>query len=442
MADDPGLLPGTSDFALVTTGPRGPTRPSYPVIDQQTVCVVDNGLFPELAVKLAKDFGKTYYMSSWLTAFPRSNELLIGAGIPGVTRIDSIWPIINEVDLFVFPDIFHGPLQVFLRRIGKRVWGSALGENLEIMRGLSKRWLRDLGLPVGPYRQIRGLANLRAYLKENENQYVKISRTRGDMETFHAKNYKLIEPRLDELEHSFGARKAVAEFIVEEPIDPAIEVGYDGFTIDGQFPKAALFGVEIKDTAYLGNVVDYQSLPAGVRTVNQGLSKFFLDMNYRGFYSSEIRVKNGTPYLIDPCCRMASPPGELYTYMIDNLADILWRGSIGEVIEPEYNGTWGAQLVMRSPWAEQNWQPVEFPASMRDNVKLHYLTMIDGRHYYVPQQIEMPEIGSVVASGTSADDAMNKCVKLAEKVQGYGIKFQFDTLEQAAADMRKLKRAA
>src|SRR6185437_5774556 len=176
-------------------------------LETKTCCIVDNGLFPHLAQLLSKSFGNTYYYSSWETAFPRSNELIIGSGISGVKRIDTIWPIIGDVDIFIFPDIFHGPLQVYLKKTGKRVWGSALGENLETMRGLSKKWLRDLGLPVGPYRQIRGLDNLRDYLKDNENQFVKISRTRGDMETFHAKNYKLIEPRLDELEHSFGASK-------------------------------------------------------------------------------------------------------------------------------------------------------------------------------------------------------------------------------------------
>jgi hypothetical protein len=437
---EPGLVPQTSDFSL--GGKRPPQPSSVFKFDDKTVCVVDNGLFPELARTLAKSFGKTYYMSSWQSAFPRSNEILIGAGVPGVTRIDSIWPILNEVHLFVFPDIFHGPLQVYLSHLGKRVWGSRLGENLETMRGLSKRWLKDLGLPVGPYRQIRGLDSLRSYLKENDNQFVKISRTRGDMETFHAKTYKLIEPRLDELEHSFGARKKVAEFIVEAPIEPAIEVGYDGYTVDGLFPDTALFGVEIKDTAYLGHIVPYDLLPASVKTVNKGLSKFFHDVQYRGFFSSEIRVKDGIPYLIDPCCRMASPPGELYSYMIENLAEVLWQGSIGNLVTAEYNGAWGAQLVMRSPWAEQNWQPIDFPNSVRDNVKLHYLTMIEGRHYYVPQSIEMPEIGSVVASGESADEAINNCIKVAEKIQGYGIKFQFDALEQASEDMRKLKRAA
>lgn len=368
--------------------------------------------------------------------------MIIGKGIQGVTRIDTIWPVLDEVDLFVFPDIFHGPLQVYLQKLGKRVWGSRLGENLEVMRGLSKKWLRDLGLPVGAYRQIRGLDNLRTFLQENDDQFVKISRTRGDMETFHAKNYKLIEPRLDELEHSFGARKNIAEFIVESPINPAIEVGYDGYTIDGKYPATALFGVEVKDTAYLGSVVPYDSLPEGVKTVNKHLRPFFQDTSYRGFWSSEIRVKNGEPYLIDPCCRMASPPGELYSFMIENLADVIWNGAVGDVVEPKFNGSWGAQLVMRSAWAEQNWQPVEYPNSIKDHVKLHYWTVIEGKSYYVPQAIEMAEIGSVVASGSSADDAIAECIKIAHKINGYGIKFDFDALEVAKADMQKLKRAA
>src|SRR5690242_6579103 len=214
---------------------------------KRTVCVVDSGLYVHLAETLAKSFGRVLYYSTWETSFPRSNQTLIGEGLSGVTRISSIWPALDDVDLFVFPDIFLGPLQVHLEKLGKRVWGARLGENLEILRGLSKRWLRDAGLEVGPWRQIRGLDNLRDYLKENDDQYVKISRTRGDMETFHAPHYKLIEPRLDELEHSLGAHKKTVEFIVEAPIRPAIEVGYDGYSIDGKFPQQALYGVENKD---------------------------------------------------------------------------------------------------------------------------------------------------------------------------------------------------
>jgi hypothetical protein len=276
-----------------------------------TCCVIETGLHTELAVTLAKSFGKVFYYSAWEQPFPRSNAILVGQGLPGVTRIDSIWPVLDDIDLFVFPDIYHGTLQVYLAKIGKRVWGCRLGENLETIRGLSKKWLRDVGLEVGPYRQIRGLENLRDYLKEHDDQYVKTGKTRGDFETFHAPTYRLIESRLDELEHSLGAKKSIAEFVVEAPINDAIEVGYDGFTIGGKYAEKALYGVEVKDTAYLGQVVPYRSLPNGVQFVNSKLSGMFRDWNYRGFFSSEIRLKGGKPYLIDPCCRLGSPPGEV-----------------------------------------------------------------------------------------------------------------------------------
>jgi hypothetical protein len=408
----------------------------------KTVLIVDNGLFVSLAQTLARRFGKVLYYSPWEQSFPRSNDTLVGYGIPGVTRVDSIWPVIDDVDLFVFPDIFHGPLQVYLRKQGKRVWGSGIGENLEIIRGLFKRLIRSAGLEVGPFRQIRGLDRLRDFLKDNDDHYVKISRTRGDMETFHAPTYKLIEPRLDQLEHMLGAKKHIQEFIVEAPIAPAIEVGYDGYTIDGKYPQTALYGVEIKDTAYLGQVVPYRQLPAGVQEVNRRLAGMFNDWTYRGFWSSEIRIKGGKPYLIDPCCRMASPPGELYQMMITNLADVLWHGAMGDLVEPEFSDTWGAQIVMRSSWTEKEWAAVDFPASIADNVKLSYLTRIQGRNYFIPQPVEMAEFGSVVATGSSPDDAIKNVTKIAEKVEAYGLKFNFEALEDAKADMEKLKDAA
>jgi hypothetical protein len=408
----------------------------------KTCCVFDNGLFVSLAETLAKSFGRVLYHSPWEQGFPRSNSTIIGDGISGVTRVNSIWPLIDDIDLFVFPDIFHGPLQVYLRGIGKRVWGSGLAESLEIERAKSKRWLRDLGLPVGPYRVIHGTNDLRRFLQTHDDQYVKISRTRGDMETFHAKTYQLIEPRLDELEHALGAKKHITEFVVEAPIEAKAEVGYDGFTIDGRYPQKALFGVETKDAGYIGQVSVYSALPRSLGYVNTKLSPLFRDLRYRGFFSSEIRVaEDGTPYMIDPCCRMASPPGELYQYLIANLAEVIWAGADGELVEPEWLYPFGAQLILRSDWAEHGWQPIDITQEYTDNVKLHYLTMIGGKRYYVPQAVTMPEIGAVVAGGATKQAAIAAVQAIAEQVKGYDVKFDIAALETAAADMEALRAA-
>jgi hypothetical protein len=432
-SDEPGLLPQVVDFTLSGYSP--------PYIDK-VCCVFDNGLFPELAVALVGQFKHVYYYSSWEQSFPRSSAMLIGKGIEGVERIDSIWPHIDNIDVFAFADILHGPLQVYLRSIGKPVWGSGLAESLELHRAASKRWLRDLGLPVGPYRALHGMTELRRHLQSHDDQYVKISRSRGDMETFNSKSYELIQPRLDELEHALGPQRDLTEFVVEEPIKAKAEVGYDGFTVDGRWPRYSLFGVEAKDQGYVGQVVPYSGMPRSLGYVNQKLAPLFKDLSYRGFFSSEIRVaEDNTPYLIDPCCRMASPPGELYLYLITNLAEVIWGGANGDLVDPKWRYEWGAQLVLHSDWAEHGWQPIRFDPALREHVKLHYLTVIDGQHYYVPQDVKFPEIGSVVAGGHTKAEAIGNVNKIAEQVEGYDVSFNIQALEDAAADMEKLKAA-
>jgi hypothetical protein len=170
-------------------------------------CVVDNGLFIGLAQAISKDFKKVYYTSPWVCAFPTTNTMSIGSHVPGIERIDEFWSRIDEIDLFIYPDIYTGAEQRYLQSIGKRVWGSRYGEDLEIEREEAKLHLKQLGCNIGPYKVIKGLDDLRHHLKYNDRQFVKISKTRGDGETFFAKNYANIETRLDELEHSLGAAK-------------------------------------------------------------------------------------------------------------------------------------------------------------------------------------------------------------------------------------------
>ena len=67
----------------------------------------------------------------------------------------------------------------------------------------------------------------------------KLSLLRGITETFGSEEYWLIEPRLDELRHKVGMRKKWMEFIAEKQIKTKIELGYDGISIDGLFPKIA-----------------------------------------------------------------------------------------------------------------------------------------------------------------------------------------------------------
>jgi hypothetical protein len=286
---------------------------------------------------------------------------------------------------------------------------------------------------------ITGLDALRKHLKTHKDQWVKISGTRGDMETFGAKTYEHVEPRLGELEHNLGAYNKIIEFTVEQGIPDAIEVGYDGFTIDGKFPQASMTGVEVKDEAYIMKTMRWSQLPEQVRTVNEKLAPALKRYGYRGFISTEVRcTDDGKAYLIDPCCRAGSPPNELYQVMIENLAEVIWYGAEGIVIEPEFRAKWGAEVLLISDWADKNWMHVTFPEEVRENVKLRNFCLIEGEYYVIPQWTGCAEIGAVVATGDTAEAAIEECKRICTLVEGHLLDKPTDALDIAREQLAEV----
>ena len=275
-------------------------------LKQLTCRVYDCGNFLPFALMLTRHYGRVEYFTPWLDAYPTSSELDIGKGFEeqNFFKCVNFWEDIDDVDIFVFPDIGAADVQDQLVRMGKLVWGSRQCEQLEMFRAEAKELMKKMGMPVNPYEVITGIDALREYLKEVDDRYIKVSHVRGDCESFHHIRYELTEPRLNELEHHLGPKAKILEFIVEEPIKSKIEVGYDGFTIDGDFPRTnCIFGYEIKDAGYAGAILPYNALPEPVKWVNAKMAPMFRKYNYRGCWSDEIRVgEDNKFYLLDPCC--------------------------------------------------------------------------------------------------------------------------------------------
>jgi len=408
-------------------------------LKSQTAMIMDNGIFTELAVTLAKSFGRVLYYVPWTSGMPKSNPLMIGSGLDRVERVESPYPYFDDVDIWIFPDVYEAGMQEWLAAQGKRVFGCRLGAELELDRPKSKEISRKLGIDIGPYKVVTGLDALRRHLKAHDDQWVKINGTRGDMETFGAKTYAKVEPRLDELEHNLGAKKKVMDFVVEAGINDAIETGYDGICVDGKFAKNAMTGVEVKDEAYLMKTVRWADLPAQVRSVNEKLAPALKRYGYRGFLSTEVRcTKDGKAYLIDPCCRAGSPPNELYQVLIENIAEVIWHAAEGVVVEPEFKAKWGAEVLLISEWADQNWMHVSFPKSVRENVKLRNFCQIEGEYYVIPQWTGSAEIGAVVALGDTPDAAIAECKRICELVEGHLLDKPVDALDIAREQLEQV----
>lgn len=405
----------------------------------KTALIYDNGIFTELAVTLARSFGRVLYYVPWTSGMPKSNALLIGSGLDGVERVENPFDHFDEIDIWIFPDVYEAGLQKWLAAQGKRVFGCRGGAELEIDRPSSKEITRKLGIDVGPYKVIKGLPALRKHLKANPDQWVKISGTRGDMETFGAKDYDKVEVRLNELEHKLGAYTKIMEFTVEAGINDAVETGYDGICVDGKFAKSAMTGVEVKDEAYLMKTVSWRDLPEQVRTVNEKLAPVLKKYGYRGFLSTEVRcTKDGKAYLIDPCCRAGSPPNELYQVLMENLAEVIWYAAEGIIIEPEYKAKWGAEVLLISEWADENWMHVAIADDVREFVKLRNFCRIEGEYYVIPQWTGCAEIGAVVAFGDTPDEAIANCKAVAEQVEGHLLDKPLDALDIAREQLEQV----
>ena len=408
--------------------------------------VVDNGLFVEIAIKLAKTYKKVYYYVPWESAFAKMNLTHIGYGMENIEVVDSIYGAhFHDVDLFCFPDIYFGHEQEMLEKMGKKVWGSRTGECLELKREGMKEILHALDLPVGKFTHVKGMANLRAFLKENEDVYVKIDKYRGTFETFHSANYKEVEPKLDEVEFNLGAFKHIIEFTVEASLPDRVEVGTDCWVItddNGQahYPESTISGIEIKDVGFASIFKKYSDIPEVVTRFNERMKPVFAAYNWRGFMSTEVRIgKDMDPYMIDLCARAPSPPNELYQEQYANLADCIWYGANGIVIEPEAVAKYGAEIMLHSSWADKGWQPVSFPEELRDFVKLRNATKIDGVYYAIPQACGLPECGAVIGLGDTLQEALDQAVEHAEQVTGYYLEAKMGAIDDIKKQCEKLE---
>ena len=406
-------------------------------LSKKRVLIYDNGLFVSLALRLAAidTFAQVDYFRPWQDGFCDGRELAVGSGLDefGVTRLKYFWPAVNDYDLFIFPDCWDGDLQEYLRSIGKRVWGTGMKSSLEQARWKTKGLIKEVGLPSNPAQQIHGMTNLRLYLQKHENVFVKISTFRGMAETFESKNYTEVKSQLDELEAQHGPIMETLDYIVEAEIPDAAEVGYDGYCIEGEFPNNSYFGFEIKNKAYCGKLVDYDSLPKEVKDANTKLS-YHMD-GYRQFWSIELR--NGFP--IDITARHASPAGETFCQAFDNLPEILWEGAGGVLVHAQTKAKFVAQIIFKSPWATHHPLAILFPEEIREQMKIYNHCRIDGVDYSIPDDTHAEEVASVVGLGATIEEACDSAKGAAEKVSGYQLKAECDALDEAVKLMEKSK---
>lgn len=411
-------------------------------LKNKSVLIVDNGLFVEIAPRLARDFGQVMYYMPWANAYPRSASTVVGEGLDGVERVLSFWDRVPDADVVVFPDLYFADWQwICAEKFDKPVWGHRDAELLELDRQGTRELQEKLGLPAPGTDFIEGVDALAEYLEkpENENKWVKLSAFRGDGETWHHECWETSETYLNHFRDRVGALSEDYSFMVEDHIE-GIEIGYDGWTVRGEWPSGTYWGFEIKDHAYVGQFSPYSELPAAVHRVNEAFSPLLKREKATGFLSFEFRMgRDGEPYLIDPCLRNGSPPFEVTMEAYDNIAEIIWEGAHGRMTEPKPLGKYTAMALIHCPFALTGWVPITCPPDVRRWLKLRNAAVINDRLYHVPVGGEMPEIGAVVAVADDLEEAKELVAERAEQVKGYQLSIKVEALVDTEEEIEEAR---
>jgi hypothetical protein len=408
-------------------------------LSDKIVMVVDSGQFVSFADSLAKNFKKVYYYKPFVVnGFPTPSDNFVGYGY-NLELVDNPFYDEENVSCYIFTDLYQAGLQKHLLSLGKNVFGAGDAETIETDRFKFRKMLEKLNLPHAPCVKIKGIDKLETYLKTVRNKYVKISKYRNLHETFKHISWDHSKSIIDSMRSSAGNLCDFVDFVVEDTIKSIIEIGFDGFIISGEFPNKTPFGFEIKDICYLAKIMDYEKLPKVVQDINTKMKPYL--KGYKMLYSNEIRMTSKTVgYLTDPCMRNGSPPSELYTDLYENLAEIIYFGAQGKMIQPKFKAKYGGELIITSDLLACGIeQCIEVPEEIEQWVKLRFSYKYKGKYYCIPT-LNYPEVGAVIAIGDSPEEVIEKLKDYCSKIIGHDLIMKTDKLDSAIGQLSELEK--
>ncbi len=404
---------------------------------KKSCLIFDYGTSISLAQRMSREGRQVFYYAPWHGPFPKTDRYYLGENVDGVTSVESFFDYIDKVDFIFFPDIYEGDLQHYLREAGYRVAGSGRAEKLEIDRVWFYSKLKELGQPSIPYKVIRGLSKLSSHLGTVKDKYIKFPYFRGSMESAHHVNYEHSISMLDRASHQMGPAREDEDFIVQDPIHNAVEIGYDGYCCLGEFPKNPIIGLEIKDKCYVAKVFD--EYPKLVRRNNEAFAPLLKEMGMQGLYSTELRVVNpNTAYFIDPCARMGFPSGNAVSELYGNYAEIIEGLADQKLVEPKPVAKYAAELIISSDNLKHDWLAVDVPAKYGSFMKLKNICKIRNQIYCIPQD-DIGVIGSAVGIGDTLNEAIEMALEVAESVKSQDGSFYEDSFGKVFEEIEKIK---
>ncbi len=403
--------------------------------------VYDYSVFFPVAERLARDLKKVYYHRPNGEAFQTVAQSCMGDGHKNIELVEDFWTIKKEIDVFVFPDCRDGGLQIELESQGFAVWGSKMTGDLEQMRG---RWITQcerMKLPMPDTEVILGLSKLRAHLAEHEGEklFIKISRFRGDMETWETKDKYQVQNKLDYLAMRFGPLQEGVTFYVQDPVETKIESGADSYNVHGKYPDEVIIGYERKSESYFATVKKKSDMPEEVWSCMEAVEPTLAAHRYANFISSEVRISDEGSYWLDPCFRCPSPAGEEQLEMYKNLSDIVYRGAMGELVQPEWLAQFCGEAVITYCGDRDAWKSVEIPKEVQRWVKLYACAYRDGAFHFPPSQ-DPDAIGCAVGLGDTPQEVLDHLKEIEEALKEQPVQLHIEPMNALFREIEEAEK--
>lgn len=396
------------------------------------IVVIDNGLYCSQANALS-DGGKNtvIYWTPWSKPFPTLDDFTKGHGYGDLKKEIWLFDHIKDADMIVNFDVAQNDLISFLKYIypNKSIFGSGSGEKLEHDRILFKEWLENFDLPVGPYKIIKGLNNLRNYLHKNPNKFIKTNIFRNDMESFYFGKWDDDKYLLDEKSVILGSLIEDYVFIVEDPIECACEIGFDGFFSNGEYIPFS-WGPEIAKNLYIGKVIkDIDDLPDCLLNTLETIQPLLERLDYRGAMSTEERVvTKDKSYFIDFCARIPAPLGQIYPMAIKNWADLVYKIGKNEHVEIDCEYDYVGAFALSSEHAADHNVKIMIDKDHFEDVRFQMVAQNKDGYFAVKGNTS---VCVLVAGGKTPKEVIEKLKKAKDYVNAYGLeKDNVDGIEQ------------
>lgn len=386
-------------------------------VSAATACFVDHGgLYLPLALKLAESYKRVIYTDPNESAFPKVDKYIIGDGFKNLERVGSFWPLKSEIDLFIFPDSQGFEVQAELISQGYQVWGSGRAQSLEQSREKFHRVLGEVGLKVPKFIRVVGITALTECLLDAEDKYIKISKYRGSLETFHWHTWEQDKDILALWTVRFGGVAELIPFLVFDAIDTDLEIGADTYSVNGEFPTHMLDGTEWKDKGYFAAFKPVEEMPEQTQKVLQAFGPVLSDHGHKNFWSMEIRVTETEFYFIDATPRAPLPGMASQMELYGNLPEIILAGAHGELVNPDPLGQFAVECILSLKGEKEMWSNVVVPEELQQWVKLGGACMVKGRTWFPPDDSHGPEVGWLVAIGDTPTETIKTLLDRAKSL--------------------------